>query len=67
MTKILLDIGDREDGFCADSHTYYHENKCPYLEGGGDGVYYCGLDGTWVHNGMKLPKRSAFCLSREVK
>lgn len=65
MTKIVLDIGDREDGFCCESHVYYHKNKCPHLKGGGMGVYWCALNGDWVQNGADLPKRSKFCKRME--
>jgi hypothetical protein len=67
MTKIILDIGDRKDGECCDNHVYYGENKCPYLRGGGSGIYFCGLNGNWVDKyGGKLPQRSLFCLRSEM-
>ena len=66
MTKILLDIGDRKDGECCDDHVYYGKNKCPFLSGGGIGVYICKLNGEWVHNGPNLPKRSEFCRRQEA-
>ena len=68
MTKISIDVGDRSSGLCVESHTFYADNKCPLLRGGGMSVWWCEYFGEchWLkENERRLPIRECAALEAQ--